>query len=151
MVDKYLSEVLQDNADLRNIKWSINKINFSNLFSYGKDNAINFENLPGITGIFGKNAKGKSSIIGTIAYNLFNTTDRGSIKNIHVINTRHSSCKSSIDIAINGSPYRLIRTTIKKQNKSGYWAPTSLKLFKLNSAGEEIEDLTEEQRRETEK
>ena len=151
MVDKYLSEVLQDNSDLRNVKWSINKINFSNLFSYGSDNVINFEKLPGITGIFGKNAKGKSSIIGTIAYNLFNTTDRGAIKNIHVINTRHNSCKSSIDISVNGIPYRIVRSTVKKQNKTGYWAPTSLKLFKLNNAGEEIEDLTEEQRRETEK
>ena len=151
MVDKYLSEVLQENSDLRNVKWTINKINFSNLFSYGSDNVVNFEKLPGITGIFGKNAKGKSSIIGTIAYNLFNTTDRGAIKNIHVINTRHNSCKSSIDISVNGVPYRIIRTTVKKQNKSGYWAPTSLKLFKLNNLGEEIEDLTEEQRRETEK
>ena len=151
MVDKYLAEVLQENSDLRNIKWSINKLNFSNLFSYGPDNTINFESLPGITGIFGKNARGKSSIIGAIAYSLFNTTDRGSIKNLHIINTRHSKCDASIDISMNGVPYRIVRSTVKKQNKTGYWAPTSLKLFKLNDAGEEIEDLTEEQRRETEK
>jgi len=151
MTEEYLSEVLQDERDLRNIKWSISKIKFDNIFSYGPKNYINFENLPGITGIFGKNAKGKSSIIGTIAYALFNTTDRGSIKNLHVINTRHNSCKVEIDLLINNVPHRIIRSTVKKQSKKGYWAPTTLKFFKLNSLGEIIEDMTEEQRRETEK
>ena len=33
--------------------------------------------MPGITGIFGRNARGKSSIIGTVAYALFNLQDRG--------------------------------------------------------------------------
>ena len=107
--------------------------------------------MPGITGIFGKNARGKSSIIGSIVYSLFNTTDRGSIKNLHIINTRHNSCKSELDIAINNVPYRIVRTTVKKQNKDGYWAPTTLKFYKLDGAGQVIEDLTGEQRRETEK
>ena len=151
MTEKYVSEVVQKDTNLRNIKWSINKIRFDNLFSYGPDNFINFENLPGITGIFGKNARGKSSIIGALAYSLYNTTDRGSIKNLHIINTRHSNCKTELDVSINNVPYRIIRSTVKKQNKSGYWAPTTLKLYRLNKTGEIIEDLTEEQRRETEK
>ena len=41
-----------------------------------------------VTGIFGKNRSGKSSIVGALMYGLFNTTDRGSIKNLHIINTR---------------------------------------------------------------
>ena len=151
MTDKYVSEVVQKDTNLRNIKWSINKIKFDNLFSYGENNHINFESLPGITGIFGKNARGKSSIIGSLVYSLYNTTDRGSIKNLHIINTRHNRCKSELDISINNIPYRIVRSTIKKQNKSGYWAPTTLKFYKLNKQGEVIEDLTEEQRRETEK
>ena len=72
----------------KNTRWQINSINFSNLFAYGHDNLINFKNLPGITGIFGKNRKGKSSIIGALMYGLFNTTDRGSIKNLHIMNSR---------------------------------------------------------------
>jgi DNA repair exonuclease SbcCD ATPase subunit len=151
MTEKYLSEVLMGERDLRNIKWSISSIKFDNIFSYGPKNYINFESLPGITGIFGKNAKGKSSIIGTIAYSLFNTTDRGSIKNLHIINTRHNSCSAEIDLRINNVPYRIVRSTVKKQNKAGFWAPTTLKFFKLDRSGDIIEDLTEEQRRETEK
>ena len=83
-----------------------------------ENNVINFDNLPGITGIFGRNARGKSSIIGTIAYSLFNTSDRGSIKNLHIVNTRHNRCKAELDISINNVPYRIIRDTKKRQTKN---------------------------------
>jgi len=151
LIDRSLSEITDKDHDVRNVKWSINKIKFSNTFSYREDNLVNFENLPGITGIFGQNARGKSSIIGTIAYSLFNTSDRGSIKNLHIVNTRRNNCKAEIDITINGVPYRIFRQTVKKQTKKGIWAPTTLKFYKLNKSGEVIEDLTDEQRRETEK
>ena len=151
LINRSLAEIADKDADLRNVKWTINKIKFDNTFSYGQNNEINFDNLPGITGIFGTNARGKSSIIGTIAYNLFNTSDRGSIKNIHLVNTRHEYCKAETDIEINNVPYRIARETYKKQTKNGVWAPTNLKVYKLNKQKEIIEDLTEEQRRESEK
>ena len=151
LVNRSLSEIAQDDHDLRNVRWSINKLKFDNCFSYTDGNFINFENLPGITGIFGRNARGKSSIIGTIAYSLFNTSDRGAIKNIHLINTRRNNCKAELDISINNVPYRIVRQTIKKQTKKNIWAPTSLKFYRLDTSGDILEDLTEEQRRETEK
>ena len=151
MISKYVSEVTQSNSENRNINWTLNSIKFDNTFSYGEGNYINFDNLPGITGIFGRNARGKSSIIGTIVYNLFNTTDRGSVKNIHIINSRRSKCQSSADITIGGQQFRATRNTVKKSSKNGPWAPTKLKVNRLDNSGEEMEDLTDEQRRETEK
>ena len=131
LVEKYVDR-LGGADDGRNIKWTIDKLRFDNAFSYGKDNYINFKSLPGITGIFGRNARGKSSIIGTIAYSLFNTSDRGSIKNLHLINTRYNSCKAEIDITINGIPHRIVRQTIKKVTRKNIWAPTTLKFYRLN-------------------
>jgi len=151
MIDKYVHGIENSDETLRNIKWGINNIRFDNLFSYGEDNYVNFDNLPGITGIFGTNAKGKSSIIGSIVYGLFNGTDRGSIKNLHVINTRKNSCKASVTLTINGQKYRIDRKTIKKNAKAGVWAPTSLQFYRIDNDGNELDDLTEEQRRETEK
>lgn len=150
LVEKYVDR-LGGADDGRNIKWTIDKLRFDNAFSYGKDNYINFKSLPGITGIFGRNARGKSSIIGTIAYSLFNTSDRGSIKNLHLINTRYNSCKAEIDITINGIPHRIVRQTVKKVTRKNTWAPTTLKFYRLDNYGEIVEDLTDEQRRETEK
>ena len=151
MIDKYVHGVENGDETLRNIKWGINSISFDNLFAYGEGNFINFDNLPGITGIFGTNARGKSSIIGSIVYGLFNGTDRGAIKNLHVINSRKNSCSTSITLTINGQRYRIDRKTIKKNAKSGVWAPTSLKFYRVDKSGQELDDLTEEQRRETEK
>jgi len=151
LTSNYIASATEENSDLRNVKWSINKLRFDNTFCYGEGNEINLEKLPGITGIFGKNARGKSSIIGTLAYGLFNSSDRGSIKNIHIINSRKNSCKVEIDISVNGAPFRVVRETTKKYTKNDLWAPTNLSVHRLDSSGEIIEDKTEEQRRETEK
>ena len=67
---------------------------------------------------------------------LFNTSDRGSIKNLHLINTRYSSCKAEIDITINGIPHRIVRQTIKKTTRKNIWAPTTLKFYKLDRYNE---------------
>jgi len=151
MTNRHLSEVTQENSDLRNVKWGVSKIKFDNTFCYGENNVINLDKLQGITGIFGKNAKGKSSIVGTIAYGLFNSSDRGSIKNIHIINSRKSNCKTEVDIVVNGSLFRIVRETSKKITKNNVWAPTTLNVYRINASGEILEDLTEEQRRESEK
>ena len=152
LIDLYMSQIVDDQESLRNARWEINSLKFDNIFSYGKGNLINFENIPGITGIFGKNTRGKSSIIGSLMYGLYNTTDRGSIKNLHIVNSRKNNCNATVDITLNGDPLRIERSTIKHQTRKGeVYASTSLKMHKLDSSGNIEEDLTEEQRRETEK
>tara|TARA_R110001583_G_scaffold31600_1_gene107904 strand:+ start:79439 stop:82582 length:3144 start_codon:yes stop_codon:yes gene_type:complete len=152
LVESYLASASENEEILRNSRWEINTINFDNLFAYGGNNFIDFKNNPGITGIFGKNTKGKSSIIGSLMYCLFNTTDRGPVKNLHIINSRMGSCKASIDISLNGELFRIKRGTVKHSTRKGdVYASTSLVLQKINSAGEVVENLTGEQRRETEK
>ena len=128
--------------------WSINSLEFDNTFSYGKDNYINFNKLNGVVGIFGNNRTGKSSIPGTLMYTLFNTTDRGSIKNQDVVNIRKGSCKSKVNITIGTKKYEIIRETTKKTNKQNKLsANTNLSLIETTSSLDE----SEEQRRETEK
>ena len=145
---KTLDKIPQDLKDVYGQKWSINSLMFENTFSYGKNNYINFDNMSGIIGLFGNNRSGKSSIPGTLMYNLFNTTDRGAIKNQDLVNIRKGSCKSSAKITIGFEKYLVERETTKKTNKKNITsASTNLKLTSLNN----FEDETEEQRRETEK
>lgn len=133
-------------------KWSLKNVAFDNTFGYGKDNFINFEALDGITGIFGKNRVGKSSICGTLMYTLFNATDRGTISNLHVVNTRKGHCKSSAVVSKAGKSYLIERQTVKKQARNGKLsAATHLNLFEIDSSGSVIKDMCGEQRRETEK
>lgn len=133
-------------------QWRLRKLAFDNTFGYGENNLIDFDELSGITGIFGKNRVGKSSIPGTISYALFNSSDRGSLKNVHIINSRKTYCKASVDFSVAGEMYRAERQTIKRVSKKGVVsAPTNLNLFRIDADGTPIEDATGEQRRETEK
>ena len=152
LVDKYFSQSVSTETSLRNSRWEIERMMFDNLFAYGENNQIDFTKNTGITGIFGKNTKGKSSIIGSLMYCLFNTTDRGPIKNIHIVNSRKKFASSSVDIKLNGEIIRIVRGTVKHTTRKGEeYASTSLDLQKVGRDGEVIENLTEEQRRETEK
>lgn len=54
------SKIISDSASVnKNIIWKPKKFEFSNMFSYGEDNVVDFTNLTGIIGLFAKNAEGK--------------------------------------------------------------------------------------------
>lgn len=143
---------IDKNESIAGGRWSIKSLEFDNTFGYGKDNEINFDKLGGITGIFGKNRIGKSSIPGTLMYTLFNTTDRGSISNLHVINSRKGHCKGTALVSKKGKLYKVERQTVKKESRAGKLsASTQLNLLEVDSEGNVIKDLCGEQRRETEK
>jgi len=152
LVTKYINQLAGQEQAPRNTCFSIKNLEFENMFLYGKENVINFDKLSGITGIFGRNRSGKSSIAGALMYTLFNTTDRGPIKNIHIINSRKGHCLGRVDFIVNGNLYRAERQSVKHQTRAGQvHAVTHLNLSRLNAEGEVIQDLNGEQRRETEK
>lgn len=145
-----LDKIPQDLKEIQGQKWSINSLEFNNTFSYGKNNYVNFDNMSGIIGLFGNNRSGKSSIPGTLMYTLFNTTDRGSLKNQDIVNIRKGNCSAKANITIGSEKYTVERKTVKKTNKKNITsATTSLSLKSFSNSIYENE--TEEQRRETEK
>jgi DNA repair exonuclease SbcCD ATPase subunit len=136
---------------IRNVYWKLRKLEFSNTFAYGEDNIIDFDKLRGIIGIFGRNAIGKSSIPGTIMYSLFNTTDRGPMKNLHIINMRKNYCLTKANIQVGGKDYLVERQSVRHKRRDGtQHATTDLNLYEIDSAGKLI-DHAGEQRRDTEK
>lgn len=151
LVERNLT-VINEDEQVKNSKWSLKKLSWDNTFVYGKDNVIDFTKLHGVVGLFGPNRTGKSSVPGTIMYGLYNATDRGPIKNIHIVNARKGYCKTSIDVAVDGKTYRINRQTTKHTNKKGFThASTSMNMFMLNDAGEEVFDMSGEQRSDSDK
>jgi len=147
LFESYFSRATEGEEIVRDTLWEIKRIQFNNTFAYGEGNEINFETMSGITGIFGKNRRGKSSIIGTLMYALFNATDRGPMKNLHVINNNLDYCDAKVDLVVNGEDYTAHRCTTRiKPKKGNEYATTYLNFSK----GDE-KDLSDEQRRETEK
>jgi len=152
MVREYVNQAKRLDTGARNVKWSIQKLQFDNLFSYGENNSIDFRKLSGITGIFAPNRRGKSSIVGAIMYCLFNSSDRGKIKNLYIMNTRKEYCHASMELLINGESHKVERQSTKHQTRKGQvHAVTGLNFHHLDSGGNEIKDLSGEQRTQTEK
>jgi DNA repair exonuclease SbcCD ATPase subunit/DNA repair exonuclease SbcCD nuclease subunit len=151
-VKSYLSSVVSVDDIARGSKWSLRHLQWDNLFSYGDGNSIDFDKLNGIVGIFGPNRTGKSSIVGTLMYSLFNTTDRGPMKNINICNVRKPYCSGRAVFDHNGTSYVIERQTTKTANKKGVVsATTALNLFRMQEGTDEMEDLAGEQRNDTEK
>lgn len=143
IVCKALSEAGDKAEDARGVTWSVQSLEFDDIFTYAGGNSISFSEMRGVTGIFGPNRIGKSSIIGALVYCLFNTTDRGSMKNIHVIRSGQQGCRVKADITVGDRHLQIDRASALKYEKNGrIWAPTSLSLTdsKDNASGEQRTD-----------
>jgi len=157
-IQKSLEKVRQSEDDVaRDVVWSIKEMQFSNLYRYGEHNYINFSNLSGITGIFGPNKVGKSSIVGSLMFGLFNTTDRGPVKSAYIINKNKREGYSRITLNVSGVDYVVERSVAKASKRGGRFddekAATKLCLSRLESDGTEVELVSEnsESRTDTDK
>ena len=113
-LNKKYNKIVEDNEDVsRNINWRLISFEFDNLFNYGEDNSVNFEELSGIVGIFGKNFSGKSSIIDGVLWTLFNTTSKNERKNLNVINQNKEDCRGLVKIQIDDRIFTVERKAKK--------------------------------------
>lgn len=139
LIRSYMSKLMIKEADKipKSTNWSIKSLEFDNIFRYGEGNKINFENLDGVIGIFGPNRVGKSSVVGAIMYALYNTTDRGPMKNAHIINRNKNYCKAKIRINVGGADYIIERQSqrvIPKRSSSKFdpdKTTTTLNFYKI--------------------
>lgn len=163
-IDAYLDRFNASEVEtVRDVSWSIKEFEFSNLFRYGEGNKLDFENLDGVVGVFGKNKIGKSSLVGALMYVLFNGSDRDGItKNGQIMNQNKKSCEAKIVLTVNGVDYRIERSSqrvaMPKRGKKakaeeefdGDKTETKLNLTRLNPDGSET-SLNGDTRDETDK
>lgn len=108
---------LENDVITRDVFWTIKSLEFSNLFCYGADNKIDFTKLSGIVGIFGNNTVGKSSIVSSLCYGLFNKTDRESVKSAEIINRNKRSANCKVVMNVGGLDYVINRDLFFKEVK----------------------------------
>ncbi len=113
------NKLLEESEDIsRNIIWKVKKMKWNNLFNYGEGNEINFANLNGLVGIFGKNYSGKSSIIDAALFGMFNTTSKSERKNVHLINQNKDKSRIQLEIGVGNDSYKITRTLEAYEKKS---------------------------------
>ena len=115
--DDLIDSVKEDTRHF-GITWSLKKIKWSNLFKYGEDNEVNFENLNDrVVGVLGKNYLGKSSLIDIITYGLFGKTTRRLLSNADIINFAKEKGIVEIWLEVDNEDYYIKREITKKVNK----------------------------------
>jgi DNA repair exonuclease SbcCD ATPase subunit len=88
-------------------------LEWDNLFNYGIGNRVEFEKLEGIVGIFGKNFSGKSSIIDSLLWILFNSTSKRNRKSLDIINQNSEYGRGKVVIEISGKEFVVERRAEK--------------------------------------
>lgn len=114
-INKDLNGKVQHDDQSRNIHWRPLKFTFSNMFSYGENNEINFSDMKGLYGIFSSNASGKSSIMDSFMFCLYDKTPRA-FKGDHIINNRKNTFECELLFEINNETFGIRRVGTRKKN-----------------------------------
>lgn len=127
------------------LNWRLLSLEFSNMFSYGPDNYIDFTKLTfdEITGLFGPNSIGKSSLIDILLFSLFddysrNYQDRHSKKpNGTIINTKEKTCLCKVSFCVDNTIYYIEkegkRHGAKSENTFDTFNYTNYDFYKMES------------------
>jgi len=143
-INNDINAKLGSNHTMKNSIWTPVRFEFSNMFSYGPNNVIDFTNMKGAYGIFAPNASGKSTLWDALAFCIFDKCSRTS-KAEDVMNYSKMSfdCKFTFDV--NGEVY-VIERAAKKSPKRGT-VKVDVNFYKLVNGV--AESLNGEQRRDT--
>jgi DNA repair exonuclease SbcCD ATPase subunit len=128
----------------RNIHWRPLRFTFSNMFSYGENNEIDFSQMNGLYGVFAPNASGKSSIIDSLIFCLYDKTPRA-FKGDHIINNRKDKFECQLLFEINNDVFGIKRVGKRKKNGD---VKVDVSFWKELENGEQL-NLGGEDRRDT--
>jgi DNA repair exonuclease SbcCD ATPase subunit/DNA repair exonuclease SbcCD nuclease subunit len=132
----------------RNVNWTLKTLEFDNLFNYGEGNKVEFEHLEGIVGIFGKNFSGKSSIIDSLLWTVFNSTSKRNRKSLDIINQNREYGRGCVTIEIGGKCFTIERRaekyvkklrgeeTVEAKTTLDFWVEDTVTGEKLSLNGE---------------
>ena len=152
---KYNRAIEEGEEVQRNVNWQLGSISWDNLFNYGEQNSIDFTNLSGIIGIFGKNYSGKSSVIDSLLYILFNSTSKNERKNLNIINQNKQDATGKAVIAIGNKEYTVERKSekyVKKlKGEETLEAKTTVDFYVKDLVTEDVQILNGTTRNETDK
>ena len=155
-IDTVISELCiyyQEHISSKNDQtdWRLVSLKFTNMFGYGEDNFIDFQKFSSntITGIFGRNSAGKSTLIDIITFMLYGKTTRSQGNSIpkELVHSREKSSYGEIMIQIGGSRFQITKQFTRQKNDK---IKIVERLFEIGR-DQEKHELTDEQRRKTDK
>ena len=135
-INRELNGKIDKDNLVRNIRWKPKKFEFSNMFSYGEDNVIDFTKMKDVMGLFAPNSSGKSTVLDALSFCLYDKCSRA-YKASHILNSQKMSFKCKFNFEISGVDYFIERkgTSDKKGNVKvdvKFWKEVDGKPMDLN-------------------
>lgn len=142
-INKKTNDSLKKDDQSKGIRWKPVKFEFSNMFSYGEDNILDFTKLGDVYGLFAANASGKSSLMDALCFTIFDKSARA-FKAAHVLNSQKMNFSGKFTFEINGVTYVIERKGARDKKNN---VKVDVNFYKLN--GDEQISLNSEARRST--
>jgi len=114
-INRTLNQSLTNVAVSRHINWKPKLFKFSNMFSYGTDNSVDFSKPKGVVGLFAKNHMGKSALLDALSYCIFDKCSRTKSAG-DVLNNQRSSFDCYFNFEIDGVNYFIERKGKREKN-----------------------------------
>jgi DNA repair exonuclease SbcCD ATPase subunit len=130
----------------RNITWTPIKFEFSNMFSYGSNNTIDFTNMNGLYGLFAPNASGKSTLLDALSFACFDKCSRTK-KAKHVLNNKKATFHCKFEFELGKYSYFIERRA--KKHNNGH-VKVNVDFWRIDDSGN-VESLNGDQRDSTNK
>jgi len=143
-INETLNANLPEEEVYRNLNWKLKKLEFSNMFSYGEDNVVDFTKLNGIVGMFAPNANGKSALLDALSFALFDTCSRA-FKAENILNNKKDDFYCKVIFEIDSQEY-VVERKAKKQRKGN--VKVDVDFYTYDDLGEKV-SMNGDQRRTT--
>ena len=101
---------------VKNVRWTPIRFEWSNMFSYGEGNYVEFADMKGVIGLFGPNATGKSAFVDSLSFCLFDKASKD-FKPINIMNNKSDEFICKVVFELSNRQYFIERKVWK--NKSG--------------------------------
>lgn len=149
-INKTLNDSLLNEDITRNVTWRMKNFEFSNMFSYGDGNTINFSKAKDVIGLFAPNHAGKSAILDSLAFCIFDRCSRGKSA-VDIMNNTKNTFHCKLELEIDGVTYFIERRAkrILKGWQKGK-VRVDVDFWYIDEEGEKV-SLNGEQRRDTDK
>jgi DNA repair exonuclease SbcCD ATPase subunit len=149
-INKKLNAELQLPELARNVVWKPKKFTFSNMFSYGANNVIDFGTKMGTCGLFAPNHAGKSAVLDALCFCLFDQSFRAKSAD-QVLNRKCEDFECEFNFELEGVSYFIQKRAFKYRHGALKGRlRVEIDFWYINEDGEKV-SLNGEQRRDTDK